>query len=123
MPKFKIELVQTVTEGCTLYVEADDQEAAENKALLIAYGEHPDAQDRDKCPLWNFIEVVDDAEVVMAEEWPPERDEPPQGIVTTVMDLGASGGGTDSRAVVVDHMTGEVINLMDALRATIKEGE
>jgi len=122
--KYRVTLVQTVTEGCFLEVEADDQEAAEKKALAIALGEHPDAFDPDKCPMWNFRDVVDNAEVTDCEEWPPQRDEPPDQINTPsgVIDL-ASGGGTDSRAVVVDHTTGEVINLMDALRATIKEGE
>ena len=66
--KYRIDLTQTVTEGCTVYVEAEDQDAAENAALQLAV---------DGAVEWKFVEVEQEAEVIGSEPCPPQRDEPP----------------------------------------------
>jgi hypothetical protein len=90
MPKYKIDLVQTIYEGATVYVDADTQEEAEDKVYQMLEGDNPPQIE------WKFADCQNNAEITSVEEWPPRRDEPPDTINTP------SG----------------VINLMDALRRT-----
>jgi hypothetical protein len=60
--KYRIDLVQTVTEGATVFVEADSQEEAEDAALELAKGNTVE---------FRFIDSVDDMEIIGVEEWPP----------------------------------------------------
>ncbi len=58
MPKFRIGLVQTVTEEATLFIEAESREEAEEMAVRKAYeGEIK----------WSFLEAADPVSVVTAD--------------------------------------------------------
>jgi hypothetical protein len=61
--KYRIDITQTVTEGCTVFVEADCQEEAEDAALELAKGNTVE---------FRFIDTIDDMEIINVEEWPPE---------------------------------------------------
>ncbi|HKV66431.1 MAG TPA: hypothetical protein VJN66_08630 [Rhodanobacteraceae bacterium] len=65
--KYRIDLTQSVTEGCTVYVEAQDQDAAENAALQMAI---------DGTVEWKFVEVEQEAEILGVEPCPPEPQPP-----------------------------------------------
>jgi hypothetical protein len=104
--KYRIDLVQTVHEGCTLIVEADDQESAEKKALELVYSDGT----KEPIPTWEFLDSLGDAEVVAAEEWPP-HDEPPRPHIE----------GVEVVEFKREDPEGTVINLMDALHRTLGE--
>lgn len=75
MTKYRVDFVQTVYEGCTVFVEADDQEAAEAKAMAIVCEQ---SQDPEKPEFeWKFVEAEGDPEIVGCEEWPPIDDRDP----------------------------------------------
>jgi hypothetical protein len=79
--KYKIDLVQTIYEGATVYVDADSREEAEDKvyAMLEQTNEPPQIE-------WKFTDCQNDAEITCVEEVPE----------------------------------GKVIDLMDAVRATME---
>ena len=76
MPKFRIDLQQTVTEGCFVVVEADDEEAAEARALELAFSDNPKDDAGDPI-VWSFNDTISPAEIVGIEEWPPVNDPDP----------------------------------------------
>src|SRR5262245_49197233 len=109
MPKYKIDLVQTIYEGATVYVDADSQQEAEDKvyAMLEQTNNPPQIE-------WKFADAQNDAEITCVEEYDPPPhvlDEPPLPQIDGV------------HVVEFDRNDpeGTVINLMNALRATIKE--
>lgn len=72
--KYRIDLTQTVTEGATVYVEADTEEEAEAQVLDML-------DDGDGSIEWKFVEVEQDAEIIGLEEHPPVQDRgPPEGV-------------------------------------------
>ena len=71
MKKYRIDLVQTVVEGCTLFVDADDQEAAKKMAEAHAYS---DKDQNGEPVIWKFVDFVDAVEIIGCAEWPHERE-------------------------------------------------
>jgi hypothetical protein len=76
--KYRITLVQTIYEGATLDIEADTQRAAEEIAQRMADEGSPAVE-------WKFAEAQGDPEITSVEEWPPQRDEPPEGTVINLI--------------------------------------
>lgn len=58
MTKYRVELAQTVTEACSIEVEADTQVEAED--LAVARAEHGKVT-------WTFYEAHDGIEVIRSE--------------------------------------------------------
>ena len=58
MTKYRVDLVQTVYEGATLYVDADSEEQAGALALEHAY---------DDGVQWRFTESVGNADIINIE--------------------------------------------------------
>ena len=73
--KYRIDFAQTVTEGCTVFVDADDREAAETKAMAMVteWTPNPDKPEFK----WKFVDVEQDPEIIGCEEWPPVNDRGP----------------------------------------------
>lgn len=67
MPKFKVDLAQTVHERTTLYIDADSEELAEQTALNIARGVI-EPQTLQETPDWRCDEVQEEAEVIACQE-------------------------------------------------------
>jgi hypothetical protein len=73
--KYRIDLVQTVTEGATVFVEAATEEEAEAQVLDMLDDGHSIAEGRID---WKFVEVEQDAEIIGLE--PVQDRGPPEGV-------------------------------------------
>lgn len=84
--KYRIDLAQGVIEGATLFIEADNQEAAEELAMELA----ATGKDQNGEPfIWKFVDVDSPFEIIGAEEWPPVNDPDPE-LQPNVIDLYAA---------------------------------
>jgi hypothetical protein len=67
--KYKIDLVQTIYEGATVFVDADSQEEAEDKVYaMLEEVNNPDGSGPQI--EWKFTDCQNDAEITCVEEMP-----------------------------------------------------